>query len=174
MLRFFQRLFGQSSQSKAVQTAVQITHETRKRSYKFMQEFSDETSREYTILGLQRNTGVLEEYHLFNSENKKETVTSLTVEENGEQRELTFPGAIPEAYFPQLLRQKIKLAIKESAFYDPGVGFIGGCEWRCTQDHVLEVLTGDLVGQQFKGHRYWLDDYPLVVIRVNHSTQATA
>lgn len=167
-LQNFQKLFRRPS----VQASRGEVQEPRRRPYEFMQEFSDETSREYIILGLQRTSGVLEKYHFFGHEDKKEAVTRLAVEENGQQLELTFPGAIPESYFPQLLRQRAKLSIKESAFYDPGVGSVGGCEWRCTQDHVLEVLTGELVGQQFKGHKYWLDDYPVVV--KNQPEQATA
>jgi len=168
---FFQKLFRRP----IVQVSHEETQEPRRRPYEFMQEFSDVMIREYTVLGLQRASGVLEKYHIFSHEDKKETVTQLAVEENGQQRKLTFPGAIPESYFPQLLQQRVKLSIKESAFYDPGVGFISGCEWRCTQDNTLEVLTGELASQQFKGHKYWLDDYPLVVMRVkNQLEQATA
>lgn len=160
---FFQKLFRRPP----VQASRGEAQEPRRRPHEFMQEVSDETNREYIILGLQRTSGVLEEYHLFSHEDKKETVTRLAVEENGQQRELTFPGAIPESYFPQLLRQRAKLSIKESASYDPGVSS-SVYEWRCTQDHVLEVLTGELAGQQFKGHKYWLDDYPSVVVRVKN------
>ncbi|MBI2669735.1 MAG: hypothetical protein HYX20_01115 [Candidatus Yanofskybacteria bacterium] len=167
---FFQKLFRQPS----VQASRGEVQEPRRRPYEFMQTFSDETSQEYTILGLQRTSGILDEYHFFSREDNKEIVTQLAVEENGQQRELTFPGAIPESYFPQLLRQRVKLSIKESASYDRGVGFLSGCEWRCTQDHTLDVLTGELTGQKFKGHKYWLDDYPLVVVRVkNQPKQVT-
>lgn len=171
LIAFLQKLFWQS---RLVQSCEKI-QKPRRRPYKFMQEFSDKTDREYTILGLQRTSEVLEEYHFFSHEDKKETITRITIEKDDQRRELTFPGAIPESFFPQLLRQRVKLSIKESASYDPGVGFMSGYEWRCSQDHVLEVLTGELTGQQFRGHKYWLDDYPLVVMRVkNQPEQVTA
>lgn len=149
MLRtLFRKLFRQSM---PVLASHEATYEHRQHPYELMQEFSDEMSWEYTILGLQRTSEVRFKVN--------EITTRLTVGENGQQQELTFPGAISESLFPQLLRQKVRLSIKESDFYDPSNShpMFGGYEWHCDQHQILDILTGDLIGQQFKGRRHWLD-----------------
>lgn len=167
--RFFRWILGLFGLSWLIRAPSKVVSERPKPRYEHLQEFSETTtSPDHTILGLQRTLEALEQYHFFGHEDKKDPVTRLTIEDKDDasgESSFTFPGAIPESMFPQILRQTVKISIKYSAFYDPAVGCGLGCEWRCTSDHVLEVLTGELAGQKFEGRRYWLDEYPAVVMR---------
>ena len=160
---FFQRLLSRLSSVKAHRQ----TKDVGKPLYEPMEEFSEEMIRECTVSGLQRTVEVLES-NLYLINEKKEVATHLTVDENGKKQELMFPGAIPESYFLLLLRQEVRLTVKERAFYhSPG-------KWFCTESHVLEVLTGELAGQQFTGHKKWDDDYPPVVMRAKSRARQIA
>ncbi len=95
------------------------------------------TSEEYVIVGLQR---------------VEDNSTQITVKINGERKTLLFPGLISETYFLLLLQQKVQWTSKNYKFSTSVDSFSG-------RDVTLEVLSGELTGQQFVGKSSSVDIY---------------
>ena len=126
--------------------------------------FSSKTNQEYTVLGLTETSAVLNE-SISRRGDKEDEATQLIVEENGEERRLLFPGKIHKAFFSEILGEKVKFSTKEDVFLDPTV-YWRARDWNCTENCILEILSGKLAGQKFRGQRHWRDDYSPCVARV--------
>ena len=117
-------------------------------------EYSGVTREEFVIVGLQRVKEVLEDSRY--DRGVKEDATRLVIKSDGEQRELTFPGAIPEPFFPQLFGARIELTINFSAFL---IGDIEEDYWLLTEEYLLKVMSGDHQGQEYVGRKKSCSDW---------------